>query len=276
MQEKFKGGCKNFSFTTGLVLLALGTGIPVALAQQSTQMAAVTPSATAPAHPAAKSEKKPYFVEFRSRSALSYGHTYLIFGKLNAKGDVGDIKPDQVAGLSPITENPWPWMIGHVIPVPSAVGATDGDTDAIYTTARFRVLLTKAEYDKDVAYIKDHQKNSPMWHAVFYNCNAWVGDVAEFMGLKIPKSSLQYPEDYITELGTLNGGKVQTIQQAKKPASAKPVAQKPATQQPTAAAPAAPKPAVQQVSATASAAAKPAAQHASATAPAVPATSPVQ
>jgi len=264
--QKSKSGCKSLTLTAGFAVLALSAGIPVTLAQtsqQPAQVAAVAPAAPVATHAAARTERKQYFIEFRSRSAMSYGHTYLVFGKLNARGEVGDIKPDQVAGLSPVTENPWPWMIGHIIPVPSAVGATDGDTESIYTTARFRVLLTKAEYDKDVAYIKDHQKNSPMWHAVFYNCNAWVGDVAEFMGLKIPSSSLEYPEDYISDLGKLNGGQVQTIQ-AKKPANPKPAAAKPA-QQASAAAPAGSKPA----------ASKPPARQAS-TGAAAPATAPVQ
>lgn len=230
MQKNIKSGCKNFSLTTGLILFALGAGLPAALAQQSMQVAEVGPSAAtphpAPAHVAVRSERKPYFIEFRSRSAMSYGHTFLVFGKLNAKGDIGKITADQVAGLSPFTENPWPWMIGHVVPVPAATGATDGDTEDIYITARFRVLLTKAEYDDDVAYIKKLQKRSPVWDAVFYNCNAWVGLVAEHMGLKIPASSLLYPEDYISELGKLNDGVVQPAVAAKRSAKPKPVAQK--------------------------------------------------
>jgi hypothetical protein len=204
--------CTRFHLPMGLclALLALAAGIPAAQAQAATQTAAL--SSPAPQHataPHSVSPNKRYFIEFRSRSALSYGHTFLVFGKLNSKGEVGQIKADQVAGLSPFTENPWPWMIGHVVPVPAATGATDGDTEDIYITARFRVLLTKAEYDDDVAFIKKLQHDSPLWDAVFYNCNAWVGLVAAHMGLKVPSTSLIYPQDYIETLGKINGGTIE-------------------------------------------------------------------
>jgi hypothetical protein len=43
-----------------------------------------------------------------------------------------------------------------------------------------------------------------MWHAVLYNCNAWVGDVAKFMGMDVPASPLLMPADYINSLKKLN------------------------------------------------------------------------
>jgi hypothetical protein len=127
-----------------------------------------------------------YFVEFRSRYAASYGHTFLVHGRLNANGEVGQLAPDQVAGLHPATESPTPWMIGHVVPVPSETGPSDGDLEEQYVSARFRVMLSEPEYRTVVAHIRERQKNSPLWHAVLYNCNAWVGDIARFMGLKAP------------------------------------------------------------------------------------------
>src|SRR5687767_5467638 len=38
-----------------------------------------------------------YFVEFRSRYALSYGHTFLVHGRLNEKGEVGELTDKNVA-----------------------------------------------------------------------------------------------------------------------------------------------------------------------------------
>jgi hypothetical protein len=147
---------------------------------------------------------KPYFIEFRSRSAQSYGHTFSVFGRLNAQGKIATMK---VAGLHPISESPIPWMIGHLILVPSETGASDGDTEDQYVTARFRVVLTEAEYKKLTTFIKQLQDKSPVWHAVLYNCNAWVGDIAQFMGFKTPGSTLLMPEEYITSLRDLNIGR---------------------------------------------------------------------
>jgi hypothetical protein len=147
-----------------------------------------------------------YFVEFRSRYAASYGHTFLVHGRLNANGEVGELTPDQVAGLHPASESPTPWMIGHVVPVPSETGPSDGDLEEQYVSARFRVMLSEPEYRKVVAHIRERQKNSPLWHAVLYNCNAWVGEIARFMGLKAPMDTLQFPAEYINAMRELNSG----------------------------------------------------------------------
>src|SRR4029079_15077935 len=109
--------------------------------------------------------------------------------------------------MHPSTDSSIPWMIGHIIPVISEQGWSDGDNEDEYVTAAYRIYLPEDEYARVSAYIRKHQKNSPLWHAVLYNCNAWVGDVAKFMGLKAPDNTLAYPEDYITKLAALNGGK---------------------------------------------------------------------
>jgi len=57
-----------------------------------------------------------------------------------------------------------------------------------------------------VAHMKQMQASSPVWHAVFYNCNAFVADIAKYMGLKTPFSTLLMPKDFITKLRELNKG----------------------------------------------------------------------
>lgn len=153
-----------------------------------------------------RQEGMPYFIEFRSRYALSYGHTFVVFGRLGANGKVGKISPAMVAGLHPAGEGPELWTVGHVLPVPSETGASDGDTEEEYVSARWQVRLTRAEYDRVVAFIRKHQKESPTWHAALYNCNAWTGDVAKFMGFDAPFHWLK-PQDYINRMKQLNDGK---------------------------------------------------------------------
>lgn len=234
----------TISFLAGLCAVALSWGftLPQAQAQENPREPAASPA------PITLNQKvstgKRYFVEFRSRSALSYGHTFLVHGKLNANGQIGQVTTAQVAGLHPATESSVPWMIGHLIPVVSETGASDGDTEDEYTTAAYKVTLTEQDYARVSAYIRNHQKNSPLWHAVIYNCNAWVGDVAKFMGLKAPSNTLSYPEEYITELASLNGGRATRPNplpqrsaeatrpgrpQAAKPQAAKPQKPKPQT-----------------------------------------------
>jgi hypothetical protein len=98
-------------------------------------------------------------------------------------------------------------MIGHLIPVASETGASDGDFEDEYVIARYRIGLTEAEYKKALASMRGMQKNHPVWHAVLYNCNRFVGDVAQTMGLKAPDNSLLMPKEYISTLKQLNGGR---------------------------------------------------------------------
>ncbi len=144
-----------------------------------------------------------YFVEFRSRYALSYGHTYAAFGRLNANGQ---IVSSEVAGLHPAGESSVPWMLGHFLPVPSETGPSDGDLEERYVSARYRVTMSEADYTKVVAKIREMQRSSPLWSATLYNCNSFVGDIARFMGLNAATSPLQVPEAYISALKQLNNG----------------------------------------------------------------------
>jgi hypothetical protein len=146
-------------------------------------------------------QTKSYFVEFRARAAQSYGHTFAVHGRVGQK-----ITADQVVGLHPFTESPIPWMAGHIILVPSETGASDGDTEDQYIIARYRILLTEQEHRHLVAHMKQMQASSPLWHAVLYNCNAFVADIAKYMGLKTPSSTLLMPKDFITQLRELNTG----------------------------------------------------------------------
>lgn len=146
--------------------------------------------------------EKRHFIEFRSRYALSYGHTFVIYGRLNEAGQM--VNP-QVAGLAPKSDDPSVYLLGHVMPVPASTGLTDGDLENEYMSANWRVMLSEAEYKKVVAYIRKLQASSPLWHAALYNCNAFVADIASSMGYKTPFIWLK-PQQFITSLRKMNGG----------------------------------------------------------------------
>jgi hypothetical protein len=143
-----------------------------------------------------------YYVEFRARTALSYGHTFLVHGQLSGNR----LATFQVAGLHPAGEDPSNWVMGHFVPVRSETGASDGDTEEQYVSARYRVVLNAQQYQEVRNYIYRLQTSSPVWHAVWYNCNAFVGDVARFMGLRAPGSTMLMPAEYINALRSVNGG----------------------------------------------------------------------
>jgi hypothetical protein len=150
----------------------------------------------------AKSVKGQYFIEFRSRYAYTYGHSFVIFGRM---GESGQMINPEVAGLAPKSNDPNIYMLGHLAPVPASTGWTDGDLEIEYRSASWTVPLSEPEYRKVVAYIRKLQAKSPLWHASLYNCNAFVADIANFMGYKTPGIWLM-PRDFITKLRQMNGG----------------------------------------------------------------------
>jgi len=81
--------------------------------------------------------------------------------------------------------------------VPAETGWTDGDLEDKYISARYRVYMSKAQYDRVMVFVRQLQHSKKVWSAELYNCNAFVGDIAQFMGLRVPKSSLIYPRVFI-------------------------------------------------------------------------------
>jgi hypothetical protein len=146
-----------------------------------------------------------YFVDFRSRTAASYGHAFLWYGRLKENGKVGAV---EVAGLHPASDSVIPYILGHVIPVPSETGKSYGDLDEQYLTASYRVYMTDAQARAVFAYIKQKQANSPVWQAGTVNCTGFISDVANYMGLRTPAMpTLMYPEDLVNAIKKLNGGR---------------------------------------------------------------------
>lgn len=212
-------------FLVGMCFLVgpLGLGIGSSSAQQiaaradqrdsSPQKPAVSSDvATAVAAPSAPSSaanvkpvrkpgaagKGPYYVDFRARTAASYGHAFVWFGKTSEK-------QVEVAGLHPAGDEV-PYVLGHLMWVPSETGASYGDLDPDYLTASYRVYLSEGDAKQVFAYIKHLQATSPLWNAETTNCTNFIGQIATFMGLKVP-FHLQKPEQYVNELKELNGGR---------------------------------------------------------------------
>jgi hypothetical protein len=148
--------------------------------------------------PGSGSAKGPYYVDFRARTAASWGHAFVWFGKTSERAV-------EVAGLTPAGDA-LPYVLGHLMWVPSETGASYGDLDPQYVTASYRVYLNEPDAKKVFAYIKKLQASSPVWNAEISNCTAFIGDIADFMGLKVPVR-WQRPEDYVNSLKAVNGGR---------------------------------------------------------------------
>jgi len=144
------------------------------------------------------SAKGPYYVDFRARTAASWGHAFVWYGK------TGERKVE-VAGLTPAGDV-FEYVLGYLAFVPSETGASYGDLDPQYLTANYRVYLNEADAKKVFAYIRKLQASSPVWNAETFNCTSFIGDIASFMGLQVPHRWLR-PENYVNTLKEMNGGR---------------------------------------------------------------------
>jgi hypothetical protein len=173
----------NCGLIVGIVTLAVSASchVPAATAQES-------------------GVKAVHYVDFRSRTAATYGHAFVWYGRM-------DRKEVEVAGLHPRSDSPIPYIIGQILPVPSETGASYGDLDEQYLTGSYRVAMTQAQAMPVFAYIKHLQASSPLWNATLYNCISFIQDIARYMGLRVPGSHMIYPDVWVSQLRQLNGGR---------------------------------------------------------------------
>lgn len=230
----------SYALSSSIHTLMFGGLLAISIALTASPATAIdtaspAPNATQPtvAKPA---QYKPYFFEFRARSAASYGHMYVLYGQVNGRGEI--VKSD-IAGLHPAGDandcencSLAPWILGHFIFVPSETGASDGDLEEKYVTARYRVMVDAATYKRVSAYISKLKADKPMWNAIINSCVTFVNGIAENMGLKTPQTLFVEPKDYVESLRDLNGGKPQKALRFAAPSSPSAELAKPGTPAP--------------------------------------------
>lgn len=142
-----------------------------------------------------------YYIEFRVAQIGTYGHSYVAYGRLNARGQPAET---QYADLHP-TGSYVAMALGHLVPVPANT-VWDPDVLKLPVSSSYRRKLNAAEYGRLQAAIKGFRANKqPYWNAVTYNCNNFVADVAQAIGLKTP-STLLASYIFIPTLKKMNEG----------------------------------------------------------------------
>jgi hypothetical protein len=138
------------------------------------------------------------FVEFRARSGPDLvGHAFIAYGRLDARGRVASA---DVAGL--YTKEQY-YFKGIVFPLPGFVGPEKEDLTE-RSAVIFRRVITDGELRKLRAGVARIRAVQHQWHFLFFNCNDFVGEIAELIGLRRPPS-LMLPVTYVAALGTMNG-----------------------------------------------------------------------
>lgn len=192
--HKTRMNTRSVAIVAGLYALAISAGLQIqpASAQDSSAVATAAKAQTA--------SKGVYYVDFRARTAASYGHAFVWYGRSGQR-------QIEVAGLHPAGDSVIPYILGHVVPVPAETGKSYGDLDEEYLTASYRVYMTEAQAQEVFAYIRRLQAISPVWNGATWNCVAFIQAIAIHMDLRVPYNHLLYPEDWVNQLRSLNGGR---------------------------------------------------------------------
>src|SRR5215471_12038798 len=140
-----------------------------------------------------------YYIEFRVARIGLYGHSYVAYGRLNARGQPAD---SHYADLHPMG-NYAVMAIGHLVPVPANT-QWDPDVLKLPVASSYRRNLNEAEYQKLLAAVQRARANKrPTWDAVSNNCNHFVAQLARAVGLRTP-NDFQFSYSFIPALRELN------------------------------------------------------------------------
>lgn len=145
-------------------------------------------------------DAKSYYIEFRARDEVSgYGHSYVTLGTVD---EIGHGQEAVVAGFMPKGSKDDHWsQLG--LPVTGTVGVVRSDL-VRRPAVRFRIAITKVTYNHVVNRIYRLRTSWKTYGLLGPNCNSFVGDVANSIGLRTPMMTAQYPVNYVSELRALN------------------------------------------------------------------------
>jgi hypothetical protein len=148
-----------------------------------------------------------YFIDFRARPSSYIGHTYIVYGRIDASGRLVET---HYAGLIPFKQ---PWR-GLFVPIQASVQQYIDDTRRI-PNAIYRVRLTAERYRAVVQRVEYLRAQDRVWHAVFLNCNDFANQIAETLDMLHPPSTMP-PPMWVGLFRLLNEGRNDRASSAKR------------------------------------------------------------
>ena len=140
-----------------------------------------------------------YYIDFRVAQIGTYGHSYVAYGRLNARGKPADA---HYADLHPMG-NYLIMAMGHVLPVPANT-VWDPDVLKLPVASSYMRPLNAAQYARlQVALREAQARKQPYWNAITNNCNHFIGELAQAVGLRVP-SDFQLSYIFVPSLRRMN------------------------------------------------------------------------
>ena len=187
----------GLALALGLASLALA---PIsAQAQETSSVPSAQKSAPAQAQNSQSHQASSgggFYIEFRAAEIGAYGHSYVVYGSAGGRANYADLHPMGSYAVM---------ALGHVLPVPANT-VWDADVLKLPVTARYRRTLSAEQYRKLLAAVSTAKANrSPYWNALTNNCNHFIGELAQAVGLKVP-GQFQVSYAFVPALRDLNEG----------------------------------------------------------------------
>jgi len=140
-----------------------------------------------------------YYIDFRVAQIGAYGHSYVAYGRLNVRGKPADA---HYADLHPMG-NYLIMAVGHVLPVPANT-VWDPDVLKLPVASSYMRPLNAAQYARLQIALKEAQAHrQPYWNAITNNCNHFVGELAQAVGLRVPPD-FQVSYSFVPSLRRMN------------------------------------------------------------------------
>ncbi len=139
-----------------------------------------------------------YFVDFRARPGGVFGHTFVVYGRMDGRGRV---RQPRYAGLYPDGVLSQTALLA-LLAVPGNVRGGPADhhrrPDVIY-----RRRISAAAYARLAGTVHHERKMPQTWDLIFYNCNSFAAEVASSIGLRTPPT-FEFPTDFVRDLYVMN------------------------------------------------------------------------
>ncbi len=150
----------------------------------------------------------PAYIEFRQRfsSSIPSGHVYVVFGRLDAKGEpvtrqyIGLFPRGSLIGL----------YGGAIVPVPADLAPSFEDC-RFTPNAAYRVSLTEQQYQQLLEKVRANLANPPKWRMFGFNCNNFAATLGSVAGMVEPANRSQPSFSYIYSFIEANGDKERKV-----------------------------------------------------------------
>lgn len=140
----------------------------------------------------------PYVVDFRARPGGVFGHTYVVYGRMDSRGRL--LQP-QYAGLYPGGPFSQTALLA-LLAVPGRV--TVHSTDHERTPKMiYRRRLSPSAFAHLMHAVRTQRRTPQVWDLLLYNCNSFAAEIATAIGLHTPPT-IEFPDDFVRDLYVMN------------------------------------------------------------------------